>query len=316
MNEEPGRNRPLPVIFNPTAGGGRAARLRGEFERAANGLGVSLDWRPTQAAGHAEELAADAAQQGHPLVLAFGGDGTYNEVARGLVGGETALGVVPAGTTSVLAYEFGVPRPVGRSLKPLIEGRNRRMRVGRTNRGDLVLMMVSAGPDSLVLQRLAPWLKPLGGRFGVAAQAVLEILRPGPMPGLRIVSGGRARECGWVIVGKSRCYAGPYRACPEADPFSDVLQAVINTGRSKRSAAAFCVGLFRGRHLRRPGVETVTGERFRIEAADPSFDLAYQVDGDIAGPLPVEVSIDPQILTVRIPHDGSSVLQCDGERTI
>ncbi len=315
MNSEPRLHRSLPVIFNPTAGGGRAARLRAEFERAAKDLGVPLDWRPTRSAGHAEDLAAAAAGEGHPLVLAFGGDGTYNEVARGLVGGESALGIVPAGTTSVLAYEFGIPRPVGRSLKPLLEGENRPMRVGRTDHGDLVLMMVSAGPDSLVLQRLAPWLKPLGGRFGVAAQAVLELIRPAPMPGLRLVAGEWSRECGWVIVGKSRCYAGPYRACPEADPFSDSLQAVINTDRSKRAAAAFCVALFRRRHLRKPGVEAMTGERFVIEAADPSSDLAYQVDGDVVGRLPVEISVDPRILTVRVPHDGSSVLQCDGERT-
>jgi len=296
------RAEPIPVVFNPTAGGGRARHQRKEFEDAANREGVCLEWRATEAAGHAVELAAEAAQQNHPLVLAFGGDGTYNEVARGLLGTETAMGVVPAGTTSVLAYEFGVPRPVGVSLGALLGGVNRVMRVGVTDRADIIVIMLSAGPDAVVLERLMPWLKPLGGRVGVAFQAVIELMRPSPMPVMRAIVDGQALECGWAVVGKSRSYAGPFQACPDADPFAPSFQMVVNRKRTRRSALAFAGALARGKHLSRPGVERCDLDTVRLEGVNDSSPIPYQVDGDFKGHLPVEISIHPKPLVVRLPR--------------
>ena len=295
-------NRPTPVVFNPTAGGGRARRLQADLENAAKQRSVALDWRATRAPGHAVTLAAEAAREGHPLVLAFGGDGTYNEVAGGLLGTQTAMGVVPAGTTSVLAYEFGVPRPVGVSLGALLDGHDRVMRVGCTDRGDIILLMLSAGPDAMVLERLLPWLKPLGGRVGVAFQAGIELLRPAPMPALTAIVDGRSTECGWAIVGKSRCYAGPFQACPDADPFAPSLQMVLNRRQTRRAALSFAVGLSRGKHLERQDVERCHLDTVRLEGAFGSSPPAYQVDGDFKGHLPVEISIHPEPLVVRLPR--------------
>lgn len=294
--------RPIPVVFNPTAGGGRARRLKTELENAAIDCDVALDWRATTAPGHAVVLAAEAAGQGHGLVLAFGGDGTYNEVAQGLLGSETAMGAVPAGTTSVLAYEFGVPRPVGVSLRPLLGGEDRVMRVGRTDREDIILLMLSAGPDAMVLKNLMPWLKPLGGRVGVAFQAVFELMRPAPMPALRAIVGDRSTESGWVVVGKSRSYAGPFYACPDADPLTPVFQMVLNRGRSRRAALGFAGALAQGKLLSRPGVEGHVLETVRLEGINGSDPVPYQVDGDFKGHLPVEISIHPKPLVVRFPR--------------
>ena len=52
------------------------------------------------------------------------------------------MGVLPGGTTSVLAYELGVPRPSSRAVTALLKGEDRAMRVGRSDRGDLVLLML------------------------------------------------------------------------------------------------------------------------------------------------------------------------------
>ena len=172
----------VPVILNPTAGGGRLLRARVALSNAAAKSGVDLETWATSGPGHATELAARAAAEDQPLVFAFGGDGTYNEVARGLLGSTTVMGVLPGGTTSVLAYELGVPRPASRAVTALLDGEDRAMRVGRSNRGDLVLLMLSAGPDSHVLERLRPSFKRLGGRIGVALQALVETILTGKIP--------------------------------------------------------------------------------------------------------------------------------------
>ncbi len=291
----------LPVILNPTAGGGRLLRYRRDLEAVAGNYGVELAVRMPRSAEEATELADRAASANTPVVFAYGGDGTYNAVARGLLGSETALGVLPGGTTSVLAHEYSIPRPVTRALAALLDGHDRPVRVGRSNLGDLILLMLSAGPDSHVLQRVRPSLKRFGGRSGIATQAVLELLARTPLPRMRIIFGDEAHDVGWTIVGKSRCYGGRHRATPGADPFRADLELVAQLSFGRRAALAFVAGIPSGRHVQRPDVIRTAVDRVRLEPDPASAPSAYQVDGDLVGTLPVEVSIDPRTLVMRLP---------------
>lgn len=291
--------RSIPIIVNPTAGGGRLLRSFGDLDAAAHLCGVELDWRHTRQAGHGAELARSAAADGHPLVLAYGGDGTYNEVARGLLGSDTALGVLPGGTTSVLAYEFGIPRPAPRALESLIIGRDRAMRVGRTDRGEIFLLMLSSGPDVVVLECLDADLKKIG-RSGVALQAVREFARFKSMPTLQVAAGGETSTAGWVIIGTSRSYAGPYHATPGANPFAPTFEMVVQRTVGRRFAVPFALGMPLGRHVRRRDVWRAVVDEVELR---PTGDAPtrYQIDGDLAGELPVRASIDPEMLLVRLP---------------
>ena len=70
----------------------------------------------TNRRGHATRFAQDAAHRGIDLVISFGGDGTLNEVATGVAGSDTALGVLPGGSTNVFARTIGLPNdPVAAS---------------------------------------------------------------------------------------------------------------------------------------------------------------------------------------------------------
>ncbi len=289
----------LPVIVNPAAGGGRLMRERMALDAAARAHGVELDWRPTSAPGHGEELAAAAVAAGAALVLAFGGDGTYNEVARGLLGTPCALGVLPGGTTSVLAYELGVPRPAAAGLGALLDGSDRDMRVGRTDRGDIFVQMLSAGPDTVVLERVPPSYKRVGGRLGIGFQAARELLGGPPMPGLRAVCDGFDGAAGWAIVGNGRCYAGPWAVAPGADPFRGGFEVVLQTAVGRWPAAGFFLSLPFGRHLHRADVLRVAAPRVRLEELGGG--CRYQVDGELKGRLPVEAWADPRPLRVRLP---------------
>src|SRR5205085_12510944 len=63
----------------------------------------------TEARGHAVELCREAAHEGYDVVVAFGGDGTVNEVARGLAGSDTPLTCLPGGSANVYCKQLGVP---------------------------------------------------------------------------------------------------------------------------------------------------------------------------------------------------------------
>jgi diacylglycerol kinase family enzyme len=286
--------RSIPIIVNPTAGGGRLLRTFEDLDGSAHHCGVKLDWRHTEHAGHGVELAREAANQGCPLVFAYGGDGTYNEVARGLLGSDTALGVLPGGTTSVLAYEFGIPRPAPAAIEALIVGRDRAMRVGRTDRDEIFLLMLSSGPDVVVLEHLEAGIKKIG-RSGVALQALREFLRFRSMPSLE-----RTITAGWAIVGTSRCYAGPYHATPGANPFAPSFEVVAQRTVGRRFAVPFALGMPFGRHVRRRDVWRAMVDEVEILSTGGGC-VRYQLDGDLAGELPVKASIDPESLLVRLP---------------
>jgi len=289
----------VPIIVNPIAGGGRLVRSFAGLDAAARRCGVDLEWLHTEHRGHGAELARDAAARGCPLVFAYGGDGTYNEVARGLLGSDTALGILPGGTTSVLAYEFGIPRPATAAIEALIVGRDRAMRVGRTDRDEIFLLMLSSGPDVVVLEHLDTGLKKIG-RTGVALQAVREFLRFTAMPSLEVVAGGTTITAGWAIVGTGRCYAGPYHATPGANPFAPVFEVVVQRSVGRRFAVPFALGMPLGRHVHRRDVWRGVVDAVELKSAGEGR-VRYQVDGDLSGELPVRAWIDPESLLVRLP---------------
>ncbi|MCP4900955.1 MAG: hypothetical protein GY906_28640 [bacterium] len=297
-------SRVYPVILNPIAGGGRLLRQRPKLDEAARQMGVQLLWWPTQEAGHGEELARQAVAAGHTMVFAFGGDGTYNEVGRGLLGSATAMAPLPGGTTSVLAYEFGIVRPAHRALKQLLDGQIHDMHVGQTDHGEIFLLMLSAGPDTLVLSSLGARLKKLGGRVGVGVQAMVEFVGGAAMPAVKVEMGDESRTAGWVIVGNSRCYAGPFHATPGADPHAPSLEVVAQHSRGRRAALGFVLGIARQRHLRRPDVNSTIVNEVFLESTSPDDDAWYQIDGDLAGKLPVRAGIAADTLRICVPSNS------------
>ena len=88
-------------IINPISGKGRKAKILAHLKE--NGLKVVC----TEYAGHAEVLAREASEQ---VIVAIGGDGTVNEVARGIVGTDKVLGIIPCGSGDGLALHLGISR--------------------------------------------------------------------------------------------------------------------------------------------------------------------------------------------------------------
>ncbi|HVN30613.1 MAG TPA: diacylglycerol kinase family protein [Thermoanaerobaculaceae bacterium] len=289
----------LPVIVNPVARGGRTRLPRERLERLAAERGMRLEWWATREPGHASELAARAARERFPVLGVWGGDGTYNEAARGLVGTETALLALPGGTTSVLAYELGIPRDPERALIQQLEGERRSMAVGRTDAGQLFLLMVSAGPDALILTNLPPFLKLRGGKVGITAQAVLEFLR-GNLPQFTVTIDGERFEASWCIAGNARSYAGPFAATPGADPFAPGLEVVTLTRHGRTAVVPFFFSIPSGRHLRMKGVKRCAARQVRFEGGDG---IPYQLDGDSAGFLPVTIRASDERVWVLLPRD-------------
>ena len=90
--------------------------------RALSRSGNEVEIVETNRRGHATRFAQDAARRGVDVVIGFGGDGTLNEVATGVAGTDTALGVLPGGSTNVFARTLGMPNDPVPAVRQLAAG--------------------------------------------------------------------------------------------------------------------------------------------------------------------------------------------------
>ena len=99
--------RKIVFVFNPVSGTIRLIPVVPIIERFVNRDLYDFSIISTQYPGHATEIARQYAAQNYDAVIAVGGDGTVNEVARGLIGTGTALGIIPCGSGNGLARHLG-----------------------------------------------------------------------------------------------------------------------------------------------------------------------------------------------------------------
>ncbi len=198
------------IVFNPAAGARRRRRLFAALD-LMRGLGMRPEVAETTHRGHAVEIARDAARAGVGIVVAAGGDGTIAEVAAGLSGSDSALGVLPLGTANVLALELGLPRAPARAAEVLAMGRTALLHPGLARYADgrelLFVQMLGAGFDAAVVHHLPGGLKRAIGKAAYVLQTMREMPRY-PFPKLRAVLDGRPEDAVSAIVTKGRLYAG------------------------------------------------------------------------------------------------------------
>src|SRR2546423_13803330 len=143
------------VIVNPYATT-VSDRLKNLVVYALRGS-YQVDAIDTESRDHATELTREAASEGYDVVVAFGGDGTVNEAANGLVGTGTPLTCLPGGSQNVFCRILGIPGDVVDATEHLLriadDWQPRRVDVGRVN-GRAFLFCAGAGLDASVTERV------------------------------------------------------------------------------------------------------------------------------------------------------------------
>jgi YegS/Rv2252/BmrU family lipid kinase len=150
------------LIYNPAAGRVSVRPFIGGVIRALNDHGWRVEVAESLNGRHTTQLAHMAAQENFRAVFAIGGDGTAGQAAAGLIGSQTALGVLPAGTTNVWAQELGINafvwphiRALSQNARLLAGSSPCLMDVGVCN-GQPFLMWAGIGLDAMTVQKLTP----------------------------------------------------------------------------------------------------------------------------------------------------------------
>ena len=143
------------VIVNPYATG-VDARLRSLVVAALHGR-YEVEAIDTQARDHATELCREAKHEGYDVVVAFGGDGTVNEVANGLAGSAIPMTCLPGGATSALCKMLGIPGDIIDATEHLLrmadDWQPRRIDLGTAN-GRAFAYSSGFGVDASICKRI------------------------------------------------------------------------------------------------------------------------------------------------------------------
>ena len=287
------------LVYNPRSGRGHSKdELLSQVLTRLKEAGMEVSPRPTERMGHATEIAREAAEAGFEIAIAWGGDGTLNEVARGLCDSATAMGVLPGGTGNVFAREGGIPLKLSGALDTLVGGRIVRVPMGFADERPF-LLMAGVGLDGEVVYRLKSGFKDALGAFAFWLDG-FRLLASYPMSPVRVRVGGKEIVGTGLIAGNIRRYGPRYTVTPDARLEEPKLDVVIFTGKNRRDYLRYLLGVLGHFHLRFSDVE-----HFKTDALSVSVDegarVPLQLDGEPSGCAPVEIRVKDKALAVVLP---------------
>ncbi|MGJ8632861.1 MAG: diacylglycerol/lipid kinase family protein [Luteolibacter sp.] len=215
-------HRRYPLIFNPRARSQKGGRTRQFLMEHANRFVLYA----TNTGEEAVELARKFADEGEPVVIAAGGDGTLNAVVSGLAGSRTALGVMPAGTMNVFAREMGIPaNSLPKALEVIEKGLIREVDLFSAN-GAPFMQMAGVGFDAQVIEETKWETKKMLGPLAYLLSAV-KVLGAKP-PVLEITTAEGRKEKGVaVLCGNGSLYGGQFKLFHKADNLDSMLDVIV-----------------------------------------------------------------------------------------
>lgn len=307
------------IIYNPTAGPRDVARELKRVRRELARRGWSTDIETTRFPGDATHLAHQAAGAGLDAVWVGGGDGTVNEAVNGLVGSNTALGVLPVGTGNVWAkqlrlpvYTLTHPFRLREAAIAQAEGYTRWVDLGRLN-DRYFLLWAGIGFDAQVTTRMEPRDRRVK-RLGVLPYAVAAITLAREFSGVRThaVLDGRAvrGRTLLVLISNVRLYA-VFHVARQARLDDGLLDIFIFKGLGFPYLLRHAARLFSQRHLADPQVVQRQARQITVWSEEP---MAVQMDGDAVGRTPISVRVVPQALRVLVPPQAPADLFYKEER--
>ncbi len=293
------------MIVNPVAHNAPSRKRLDEADRWLRAQGWRVEWRETEGPGDATDLAAGAAKRGLPLLFVCGGDGTLNEAINGLVGSDTAVAPIPAGTVNIWAKEMQIGRKPIEAVKAAVLGERRRIDLGRAGER-YFLLMAGYGLDGAIARRVSLGLKSRLGAAAYAVGAIWEALRHrSSSVTLRFDGEEHRAEVLMLVAGNTRNYAGLVEITREAQVDDGLLDVCVFQGKGTVDIVLHVLRTLFRRHVKSKKVVYRKVRRLEMDWEEP---LPAQLDGDAYELSPTEVEVVPAALWVAVPRGVRSPL--------
>lgn len=288
------------VIINPISGGVRPGQAQSRAQRAAAVLeahGEPAEVAVTERRGHARELAQSAVSRGARLVLAWGGDGTLNEVASALAFGSVPIGIVPAGSGNGLACELGIDFRPEQAIADALHATPRAIDVGEIN-GRLFVNLAGVGLDAHVAAEFDKRgaRRGFAGYLGIAGRALVTY-RPRHYT-ITTPEGRTEARAILVTIANSAQFGNGARIAPGARVDDGLLDLVVVEEHARWRTLCSVPRLFNGTVDRLRACTTRRIHRVTIDSDGP---MGFHVDGEpVVGGNRLDVCVHPGALRIAV----------------
>ena len=300
------------IVVNPRAGRGRASHLARRAEAELRTAGAACEVASTGSPGAAAGLARALAGGGCEVVFAAGGDGTINEVVRGLVGTGAVLGVIPAGLANVWAADVGLSASAGAFAELIRNGLVFDTDLGCIN-GRHFLVMAGIGFDAAVVAGVSPREKARWAHLAYIGFAAATAVGWRSTAAIGVLDGRpfEMRKLFGAVAANTSKYAGILDLSPWSRLDDGVLELFLydDRGLARRVRST----LLADHRLRRWDncVTVLSGRRLTISTASP---LPIHADAEAAGWTPCELRVEPRALRALLPACAGRRYRSPGRR--
>ncbi len=286
------------AIVNPATGAMPSRRIRQLLLNTAHRSGISLDYVETEYADHAVEIVRERGHH-YDAIIAVGGDGTVSEVATGAAGMPLQIGIVPTGSTNMVAKDLGIPRLLSQAVKVALTSPNAvLMDVAQAN-GHAFVHMGGAGFDAAIMRETPRRWKRIFRWLAYIGPGISQLRRQPFKVSLRLDGVERRFRARMVLFAVGGSIVHPRFVVGDGiDRTDGVLDVVVYDPPNIFSVASS----FAWMALRHPE-RSRWHHHFRCLHAIVRSDeeVPYELDGSYRGELPIEVAMLPQGVTVRVP---------------
>jgi diacylglycerol kinase (ATP) len=295
------------LIMNPASGMSMMAATAGTAEKHAEVIlaalhtqGIEAELRYTTPEDFGAGLAAQAAAEQADVVIAAGGDGTIHEVASGLIGTQSALGIIALGTMNNLARSLHIPETIEGACAAIATGETISIDAGKINE-HYFFEVVGIGLEAALFPS-AEEVKSFGvlSKLHGIISGLLILLTYKPAK-LRISideQGHYPHHALQVTICNSRYYGPQFELVPHAQMDDGLLDVVIYKNFSKLEYMRHAFSIVQGKRAYQPKALHRRVKSLRINADHP---VEVQADGLPHGHTPARVTVLPSALRVRVP---------------
>ena len=289
----------IAFIINPISGSKETQSAKRKLPKLIMQTLDSAQWLPnisfTEYAGHAVELARQYARMGFDAVVAVGGDGTVNEVARGLRDTQTALGIMPMGSGNGFARHLNIPIRINKAIEMLNHSEPISVDYGLAN-GHLFVSTCGTGFDAVIADHFAGSNK---RGFASYLQNILKDVFSYTPQTYRIVGDGLDVTHKAFLITFANANQWGYEAliAPKASVQDGKMDIMLMSSHAILGSASLALRLFAGSIDDSHFMDTLRAREVTLERENAA---PFHIDGD-----PIEMEKD---IHIKIVEDGLRVL--------
>ena len=289
----------IKLILNPTAGRRKAKRAIPVIKHIFKDRGADFEMGITQRPGEATDLSREASRRDFRIIVAVGGDGTINEVANGIIGSSSILGVIPLGLGNDFASVINMPSNLKQACRVICDGPTREIDVGRINNRYFV-NGVGIGFDAWVAresQRIRWFFLP---KLIYLLAVIKMLFRYKPVSiKISLADTMLERKVLLIALGNGKSSGGGFLLTPEAKLDDGLIDACVIDDVARLKLLIDLPKTLKGTHKSLPYVTTFKTKKLTIHSS--SLLLAH-VDGEILESSDYQIEILPRRLKVIAPR--------------